>query len=44
MKMALQGTTLILIEVDTAQFTIIKSWNKMRWDKATKQLRGTLRR
>ena len=41
MKMALQGTTLILIEVDTAQFTIIKSWNKMRWDKATKQLRGT---
>lgn len=41
MKMALKGTTLILIEVDTAQFTIIKSWNKMRWDKATKQLRGT---
>lgn len=41
MKMDLQGTTLILVEVDTAQFTIIKSWNKMRWDKATKQLRGT---
>lgn len=41
MKMALQGTTLILIEVDTSQFTIIKSWNKMRWDKASKQLRGT---
>lgn len=41
MKMALQGATLILIEVDTAQFTIIKSWNKMRWDKTTKQLRGT---
>lgn len=41
MKMALDGTTLILIEVDTAQFTIIKSWNKMRWDKASKQLRGT---
>ncbi|WP_305117060.1 hypothetical protein [Acutalibacter muris] len=41
MKMALQGTALILIEVDTAQFTIIKSWNKMRWDKTTKQLRGT---
>jgi len=40
MKMALQGTNLILIEVDTAQFAIIKSWNKMRWDKATKQLRG----
>ena len=41
MKMALQGTSLILIEVDTAQFTIIKRWNRMRWDKATKQLRGT---
>ena len=41
MKMALQGATLILIEVYTAQFTIIKSWNKMRWDKTTKQLRGT---
>lgn len=41
MKMALKGTTLILIEVDTSQFAIIKSWNKMRWDKATKQLRGT---
>lgn len=41
MKMALQDATLILIEVDTSQFTIIKSWNKMRWDKATKQLRGT---
>lgn len=41
MKMALEGTTLILIEVDTAQFAIIKSWNKMIWDKASKQLRGT---
>ena len=41
MKMALKGNTLILIEVHTAQFAIIKSWNKMIWDKATKQLRGT---
>ena len=41
MKMALKGNTLILIEVDAAQFAIIKSWNKMIWDKATKQLRGT---
>lgn len=41
MKMALKGNTLILIEVDTAQFATIKSWNKMIWDKASKQLRGT---
>lgn len=41
MKMALQGVTLILVEVDTAQFAIIKSWNKMVWNKASKQLRGT---
>ena len=41
MKMALNGNTLILIEVGAAQFAIIKSWNKMCWDKASKQLRGT---
>lgn len=41
MKMALQGATLILIEVDTAQFAIIKSWNKMRWNAKAKQLEGT---
>ena len=41
MKMALKGNTLLLIEVDAAQFAIIKSWNKMLWDKASKQLRGT---
>ena len=41
MKMALKGNTLILIEVDAAQFAIIKSWNKMRWIKKLQELQGT---
>ncbi len=41
MQMKLDGTTLILIDMTSSQFSIIKSWNKMIWDKATKQLRGT---
>lgn len=40
MKMALQGNTLKIIEADNVQFTIIKSWNKMQWDKKTQQLSG----
>ena len=40
MKMALKGNTLILVEVDNVQFAIIKSWNKMKWDKKTQTLRG----
>jgi len=41
MKMALQGTTLKIIEADNVQFTVIKSWNKMKWNKKLKQLEGT---
>lgn len=41
MKMALKGNTLILVEVDNVQFTIIKSWNKLRWDKKSQSLYGT---
>lgn len=41
MKMALQGNTLKIIEADNVQFTIIKSWGKMKWDKKTQQLTGT---
>lgn len=41
MKMALQGNTLKIIEADNVQFTVIKSWNKMRWDKKLQQLEGT---
>ena len=32
MKIALQGNTLLIKEADNAQFAVIKSWNKMRWD------------
>lgn len=41
MKMALQGNILKIIEADNVQFTIIKSWNKMRWNKKLQQLEGT---
>lgn len=40
MKMALQGKTLLIKEADNVQFSIIKSWNKMKWDKKTQTLRG----
>lgn len=41
MKMALKDNTLILVEVDNVQFSVIKSWNKMRWDKKSQSLYGT---
>lgn len=40
MKMALQGDTLKIIEADNVQFTIMKSWNKLKWDKKSKMLTG----
>lgn len=40
MKMALQGNILKIIEADNVQFTIIKSWNKMKWSKKLQQLEG----
>lgn len=41
MKMALQGNTLLIKDADNVQFTVIKSWNKMKWDKKSATLRGT---
>ena len=41
MKMALQGTTLRIKDADNVQFTVIKSWNKMKWDKKSQSLYGT---
>lgn len=41
MKIALQGNTLLIKEADNVQFSAIKSWNKMRWDKKTQLLTGT---
>ncbi len=40
MKMGLQGNALIIVEADNVQFTVIKSWGKMRWDKKTQRLTG----
>lgn len=40
MKIALQGTTLLIKDADNVQFTVIKSWNKMKWDKRAQLLRG----
>ena len=41
MKMALQGNTLRIKDADNVQFTVIKSWNKMKWDRKAQLLRGT---
>lgn len=41
MKIALQGNTLLIKEADNVQFAVIKSWNKMRWDRKTQLLSGT---
>ena len=40
MKMALQGNTLRIKDADNVQFTVIKSWNKMRWVKKLQELQG----
>lgn len=40
MKMALKGNTLILVEADNVQFSVIKSWNKMKWDPKSQSLHG----
>ncbi len=34
MKMAMKEGQLLIIEADNTQFTIIKSWGKMKWSKA----------
>ena len=40
MKIALQDNVLKLIEVDNVHFTVIKSWNKMKWNRSLRQLEG----
>lgn len=40
MKMALRGNTMLIKDVDSVQFQIIKSWNKMKWSKASQLLSG----
>lgn len=34
------GNTLLIVDADNVQFTVIKSWNKMQWDKKNQQLKG----
>ena len=41
MKMALRGNNLLIKDADSVQFQIIKSWDKMKWSKATQTLSGT---
>ena len=41
MKIALQDNVIKIKEVDNVQFTIIKSWAKMRWDRKNQMLSGT---
>lgn len=40
MKMALKDGQILIKEADNMQFTIIKSWNKMKWNKAEQMLHG----
>lgn len=40
MKMALKDGQILIKEADNMQFSIIKSWNKMKWSKAEKMLYG----
>ena len=40
MKMALKDGQILIKDADNMQFTIIKSWNKMKWNKAEQMLYG----
>lgn len=40
MKMALKNGEILIKDADNMQFTIIKSWNKMKWSKTEQMLRG----
>lgn len=40
MKMALKDGQILIKEADNVQFTIIKSWSKMKWSRQTQTLSG----
>lgn len=40
MKMAMKDGQILIKDADNMQFTIIKSWNKMKWSKAEQMLHG----
>ena len=41
MKMALKDGQVLIKEADNTQFAIIKSWNKMKWNKGSMMFSGT---
>lgn len=40
MKMALRDNTVFVKDMDNVQFSILKSWNLMRWDRSQQILHG----
>lgn len=40
MKMKLDNGTIIIADCDSTQFNIIKSWNKLKWNKSRQWLEG----
>lgn len=40
MKMAMKDGQILIREADNVQFTIIKSWGKMKWNRASQTLSG----
>lgn len=42
MKMKLDNGVLIIVDLDSTQYTIIKSWNLMRWNRSAKWLEGAV--
>lgn len=40
MKMALKDGQIYIKEADNMQFSIIKSWNKLKWNKTSQTLQG----
>lgn len=40
MKMAMRDGQILIKDADNMQFSILKSWNKMRWSKAEQMLYG----
>ena len=40
MKMAMKDGQILIREADNVQFTIIKSWGKMKWSRQTQTLSG----
>ena len=40
MKMAMKDGQILIREADNVQFTIIKSWGKMKWSRQTQTATG----